>query len=85
MSEAMGFLLDSHGLLWWWFAPERLSPTVHTLLVDPATTVLVSAATAWELSLKHHQGKLPELDQAQGLLEVNLRACRRLVPATPSA
>jgi PIN domain nuclease of toxin-antitoxin system len=35
----------------------------------------VSAATAWELSLKHHQGKLPELDQAisdvPGLLQAD--------------
>jgi PIN domain nuclease of toxin-antitoxin system len=34
---------------------------VRELLEDPATPVLVSAASARELSLKHHQGKLPEL------------------------
>lgn len=37
--------------------------------------VLVSAATMWELSLKHQQGKLPELDEAMadlpGLLQAN--------------
>ena len=31
------------------------------LLTNPAMPVLVSAASVWELSLKHHQGKLPEL------------------------
>jgi len=66
MSEPAGYLLDSHVLLWWWFDPERLSEPVQTLLADPATTVLVSAATVWELSLKHHQGRLPELHQAIG-------------------
>ena len=74
MSEAVGYLLDSHVLLWWWFEPERLSQAVQILLADPATTVLVSAATVWELSLKHHQGRLPELQQAIGDLPGLLQA-----------
>jgi PIN domain nuclease of toxin-antitoxin system len=32
--------------------------------------VLVSAASVWEISLKHHQGKLPELNGAIGDLPV---------------
>jgi len=74
MSEAVGYLLDSHVLLWWWFEPERLSQAVQILLADPATTVLVSAASVWELSLKHHQGRLPELQQAIGDLPGLLQA-----------
>ena len=61
MSRGNGYLLDSHVLLWWWFDPDRLSTAVRELLIDPSTSVLVSAASVWELSLKHHQGKLPEL------------------------
>ena len=61
MRSREGFLLDSHVLLWWWFDPDRLSTAVHEQLIDPSTSVLVSAASVWELSLKHHQGKLPEL------------------------
>ncbi|MBM5784747.1 MAG: type II toxin-antitoxin system VapC family toxin [Cyanobacteria bacterium K_DeepCast_35m_m1_288] len=57
-------LLDSHVLLWWWFDPDLLTPQVRSLLIDSTTTVFVSAASIWELSLKHHQGKLPELDNA---------------------
>lgn len=60
-TSAGPYLLDSHVLLWWWFDPDRLSPTVRSLLTDPASEVLVSAASVWELSLKHHQGRLPEL------------------------
>ncbi|NDG76177.1 MAG: PIN domain nuclease, partial [Synechococcaceae bacterium WB8_1B_136] len=74
MSESVGYLLDSHVLLWWWFDPERLTQPVQALLVDPDTTVLVSSATVWELSLKHHQGKLPELEQAIGDLPGLLQA-----------
>ena len=62
MSSGDTYLLDSHALLWWWFDPDRLSTAVRELLSDPATPVLVSAASVWELSLKHHQGKLPELN-----------------------
>ena len=75
MSAAETYLLDSHVLLWWWFEPARLSAPVHDLLIDPASTVLVSAATVWELSLKHHLGKLPELETAitdlAGLLQAD--------------
>ena len=61
MSRRDGYLLDSHVLLWWWFDPDRLSTAVRELVIDPSTPVLVSAASVCELSLKHHQGKLPEL------------------------
>ena len=71
----MAYLLDSHVLLWWWFDPDRLSTAVRELLIDPSTPVLVSAASVWELSLKHHQGKLPELSGAitdlPGLLQAD--------------
>jgi PIN domain nuclease of toxin-antitoxin system len=62
MSNGNAYLLDSQALLWWWFDPDRLSDPAHELLSDPATSVFVSAASVWELSLKHHQGKLPELN-----------------------
>ena len=74
MNAGGGYLIDSHVLLWWWFEPQRLSQAVRELLVDPATTVLVSAATVWELSLKYHQGKLPQLAQAIGDLPGLLQA-----------
>ena len=75
MSRGEAYLLDSHALLWWWFDPDRLSTAVRELVGDPATPVLVSAASVWELSLKHHQGKLPELSGAiadlPGLLQAD--------------
>ena len=48
---------------------------MRELLSDPDTPVRVSAASFWELSLKHHQGKLPELSDAiadlPGLLQAD--------------
>jgi PIN domain nuclease of toxin-antitoxin system len=68
-------LLDSHVLLWWWFDPARLSTAVHALLVDSSSEIRVSAASVWELSLKHQRGKLPELagaiDDLPGLLQAD--------------
>jgi PIN domain nuclease of toxin-antitoxin system len=75
MRREAAYLLDSHALLWWWFDPDRLSTAVRELLTNPAMPVLVSAATVWELSLKHHQGTLPELSSAiadlPGLLQAD--------------
>ena len=74
MSSGDAYLLDSHALLWWWFDPDRLSIAVRDLLSDSATPVLVSAASVWEISLKHHQGKLPELNGTIGDLPGLLQA-----------
>ncbi|MEA5411709.1 type II toxin-antitoxin system VapC family toxin [Synechococcus sp. BA-120 BA3] len=74
MTSPSAYLLDSHALLWWWFAPERLSGPVRALLVDSTSRILVSAASVWELSLKHHQGKLPELATAMADLPGLLQA-----------
>ena len=74
MNGPNGYLLDSHGLLWWWFEPQRLSPTVASLLQDSSSPVHVSAASIWELSIKHHLGRLPQLAGAIGDLEQLLRA-----------
>lgn len=75
MRREAAYLLDSHALLWWWFDPDRLSTAVRELLINPAMPVLVSAASVWEISLKHHQGKLPELSGAiadlPGLLQAD--------------
>ena len=75
VESSLAYLLDSHALLWWWFDPDRLSGAVRSLLSDAENQVLVSAASVWELSLKHHQGKWPELASAiadlPGLLQAD--------------
>lgn len=39
--------------------PERLSPAARSTVGDPATELLVSAASAWEIAIKTRLGKLP--------------------------
>jgi len=58
---ATTLLLDTHVLLWWWICPRLLTSRVLARLQDPQQTVLVSAASLWELSQAHQRGLLPEL------------------------
>lgn len=55
----MKFLLDTDALLWWLFDDRRLSKRVRGIVGDSANEVLVSSASAWEISTKHRLGKLP--------------------------
>lgn len=52
-------LLDTHAFLWRMTDWSQLGDAVNELIDDPANTVLVSAASAWEISTKTRLGKLP--------------------------
>jgi PIN domain nuclease of toxin-antitoxin system len=51
-------LLDTHAFLWAVARPERLG-RYEQLVADPSTTRLLSAASSWEIAIKHALGKLP--------------------------
>jgi PIN domain nuclease of toxin-antitoxin system len=62
-------LLDTHAFLWWLDGDRRLSKRTRALISNEDTEVLVSAATAWEISIKAASGKLPgALDVAADIL-----------------
>lgn len=52
------FLLDTHVLLWWLFDDPQLSLRPREIISDPASEILVSSATAWEIATKFRLGKL---------------------------
>ncbi len=54
----MRLLLDTHAFLWWLAGDEHLSPAARDAIEDEANEVLVSAASAWEITTKHRLGKL---------------------------
>lgn len=54
----MNLLLDSCALIWLASEPARLSQTATAAINDPESTLHVSHATLWEITLKHHAGKL---------------------------
>lgn len=51
-------LVDTHVLLWALDETDRLRDETRNALVDPDNEVFVSAATAWEMSIKASIGKL---------------------------
>ena len=56
----MKLLLDTHTLIWALSNTSQLSPAAHRTIADPRNEVFASSASAWELSIKYHLGKLPE-------------------------
>ena len=54
----MRLLLDTHVLLWWLSDDRRLGSQTRTLIRDADNSVYVSAASAWEISIKRALGKL---------------------------
>ncbi len=64
MGKSLRVLLDTHALLWWWKDDMRLSKHAAKLIADEDNTVLISAASAWEISTKHRIGKLPGAEHA---------------------
>lgn len=54
----MRLLLDTHCWLWLVADPERIRRGVVEMLVAEGTDVYISAATAWEVVIKHALGKL---------------------------
>jgi PIN domain nuclease of toxin-antitoxin system len=52
-------LLDTHALLWWLSDDPALPKHARKLLAEINNTILVSAASAWEIATKVRLGKLP--------------------------
>jgi PIN domain nuclease of toxin-antitoxin system len=57
-------LLDTHVFLWLQTTPERLRDHV-TLVEDERNELVVSAASSWEIAIKHQLGRL-SLPEAPG-------------------
>jgi PIN domain nuclease of toxin-antitoxin system len=57
-------LLDTHALLWW-LADEGLTAQAREAIADPANVAVVSAVSAWEISIKKALGKLAAPDDLE--------------------
>ena len=69
----MRVVIDTHVLLWALLDPQRLSPRERELIDD--NEVLVSAASIWEIGIKHAIGRL-DCDPRQILETLNPRGSR---------
>jgi PIN domain nuclease of toxin-antitoxin system len=52
-------LLDTHALLWWLSDDPALPRAAGRIIAETKNTVMVSAASAWEIAIKVRLGKLP--------------------------
>jgi len=52
-------LVDTHALLWWLSDDPALTGAVRKIIAETKNTLIVSAASAWEIAIKVRLGKLP--------------------------
>ncbi len=71
----MRLLLDTHVLLWALLEPQKLSVELRNSLEDSDNTLVVSAASAWEIATKWRLGKL---QHARSVVENYAMALHRL-------
>jgi PIN domain nuclease of toxin-antitoxin system len=59
-------LLDTHVLLWWLSDDRKLPKSARDVIANPDNEVLVSSASAWEISIKAALGRIEiELDDLE--------------------
>lgn len=75
----MILLLDAHVLLWWLADNPTLPPTTRAAIADPASDVLISAASIWEIAIKRALGKL---DAPTGVAEAVRQSGFDVLPIT---
>lgn len=66
-------LLDTHAFAWAVRDPGRLATSARRAIEDEANPLLVSAASAWEMAIKFHSGKWPEVEPIAANLPRALR------------
>jgi PIN domain nuclease of toxin-antitoxin system len=54
----MRVLLDTHTFLWWNMDAPQLSTNARDIIASGRAEIFISAATAWELSIKARKGRL---------------------------
>jgi hypothetical protein len=67
----MGFLLDTHVLLWWLANDPKLLANIQEVIRNPVNDCFVSAVTIWEIAIKNSLGKLRQPDDLLAVLRDN--------------
>ncbi len=75
----MRVLLDTHTFLWWTSGGSRISDRARGLIEDPEVEVLLSVASAWEISIKSARGRLELPVPAERFVPDRLRRHRMSV------
>jgi PIN domain nuclease of toxin-antitoxin system len=67
----MRVLLDTHMLLWWLADDPALPERAADAISDAGNSIIVSAATAWEIAIKKATGRLEAPDDLLDALAEN--------------
>lgn len=70
----MRLLLDTHALIWALGDDPRLSSAAREAIDDRGNEILVSAASAMEITTKYRLGKLPQAEQLASAFLPTIRA-----------
>ena len=79
----MNLLLDTHVALWAIADSPELSAQAREWIAEPRNTVWISAASVWEIAIKHSLGRGDMPVSAKDALEYFRQAGYRLLPIEP--
>ncbi len=67
------YLLDTHVLLWWLFDDPNLSKHAKNAITSSDSRIFISSVSGWEISIKHHIGKMPHVGSLIKELPLHVR------------
>ena len=79
----MNLLLDTHVALWAITDSPRLTPQARELISSPRSSIWISAATIWEITMKHGLGRGDMPVSGRDALRYFQDAGYRLLPIEP--
>jgi PIN domain nuclease of toxin-antitoxin system len=79
----LNLLLDTHVALWAITDSPKLSKKARELIESPRTTVWISAATIWEIAIKHGLGRGDMPVSGQDALRYFQESGYRFLPVEP--
>lgn len=79
----MNLLLDTHVALWAITDSPHLPKTAREMIESPRTTVWISAATIWEIAIKHRLGRGDIPVSSQDALRYFRESGYRFLPVEP--
>jgi len=79
----LNLLLDTHVALWAITDSPKLSTKARELIESPKSTVWISAATVWEIAIKHSLGRGDMPVSSQDALRYFSESGYRFLPVEP--
>lgn len=79
----MNVLIDTHALIWFITADDKLPSESRRVIENTSNTCLVSIASLWEMGIKTSLGKLELQISLESLFEIINQSGFTILPITP--